>query len=67
MDGKIDYEAHPAVNKTALDLIRAHLQKVIGNETNDDWVELIHYYSSNKNPHSREETGKELADMLPVT
>jgi hypothetical protein len=67
MFGKIDYEGYPLLEADAKKLIEDNLNRIIGNETTQDWIDLVHFYTSKKCPSSREEVEIELEEMLRVT
>ena len=67
MFGKIDYESHPEAKEAMTRFIEENLQRIIGDETTQDWVELVQYYSSSKCTSSKEDIEKELQeDIFPV-
>lgn len=66
MVGFIDYEADTEIKTIATRLIEEALERITGNEVNQDWVDLIQFYTSKKCNSSRDEIVADFNDMLPV-
>jgi len=66
MFGGIDYEEHPEVSEQTVKIIEESLTKIIGSEVTQDWIDIVQFYTSNKNKSSKEEIENDLKELMGV-
>jgi len=66
MLGKIDYEANKDFIGPINTFIEESLKKLMGDEFNDDWIEIMKHYSSVESKASEKELAKNLDEITGV-